>query len=50
MSRVPQLFETRTIGVMAMCHALIPQMRTRRSGTIVNVTSSVRLEGLPARG
>jgi NAD(P)-dependent dehydrogenase (short-subunit alcohol dehydrogenase family) len=47
MSFVRQLFETNTIGVMAMCHAFIPQMRMRRSGTIVNVTSSVALGDFP---
>ncbi|MGX1305503.1 NAD(P)-dependent dehydrogenase (short-subunit alcohol dehydrogenase family) [Amorphus suaedae] len=47
MSLVRQLFETNTIGAMAMCQAFIPQMRTRRSGTIVNVTSSVTLGDFP---
>ena len=42
-----QLFETNTIGVMAMCQAVIPQMRARRSGIIVNVTSSVTLGAFP---
>src|SRR5690606_17002833 len=42
-----QLFETNTIGVMAMCQAVIPQMRARRAGTIVNVTSSVTLGAFP---
>ncbi|TAJ77146.1 MAG: SDR family oxidoreductase [Sphingobium sp.] len=46
-SLVRQLIETNTIGVMAMCQALIPQMRERRSGTIVNVTSSVTLGAFP---
>ncbi|MFG1359036.1 SDR family oxidoreductase [Xanthobacter pseudotagetidis] len=44
---IRQLFETNTIGVMAMCRAFIPQMRARRSGTIVNVTSSVTLGAFP---
>ncbi len=47
MSLIRQLFETNTIGVMAMCQAVIPQMRERRSGTIVNVTSSVALGEFP---
>lgn len=47
MALVRQLFETNTIGVMAMCQAVIPQMRTRRAGTIVNVTSSVTLSTFP---
>jgi NAD(P)-dependent dehydrogenase (short-subunit alcohol dehydrogenase family) len=47
MSLIRQLFETNTIGVMAMCRAFIPQMRERRAGTIVNVTSSVTLGDFP---
>ncbi len=47
MSLVRQLLETNAIGVMAMCQAFIPQMRTRRSGIIVNVTSSVTLGAFP---
>lgn len=47
MSLVRQLIETNTIGVMAMCRAVIPQMRVRRSGILVNVTSSVTLGEFP---
>ncbi len=47
MSLIRQLIETNTIGVMAMCQAVIPQMRERRSGTIINVTSSVTLGEFP---
>lgn len=47
MSLIRTLFETNTIGVMAMCQAIIPQMRDRRSGTIVNVTSSATLAPFP---
>lgn len=47
MSLIRQLLETNTIGVMAMCQAVIPQMRARRSGIIVNVTSSVTLGAFP---
>lgn len=35
------LFEINTLGVIAMTRALIPHMRERGSGAIVNVTSSV---------
>ena len=42
MSLVRQLIETNTIGVMAMCQAVIPQMRERRSGTIVTISAAVR--------
>lgn len=47
MSLIRQLIETNTIGVMAMCQAIIPQMRARRSGRIVNVTSSATLGAFP---
>lgn len=47
MRTVRELFETNTFGVMAMTQAVIPQMRIRRSGVIVNVTSSVTLADMP---
>lgn len=47
MHHVRKVFDTNTFGVMAMCQAVIPQMRTRRSGVIVNVTSSVTLAAMP---
>lgn len=47
MGHVRKVFETNTFGVMAMCQAVIPGMRQRRSGVIVNVTSSVTLAPMP---
>lgn len=47
MATVRELFETNTFGVMAMTQAVIPQMRARRSGVVVNVTSSVTLAAMP---
>lgn len=44
---VRDVFETNTIGTIAMCQAVIPQMRERKSGMIVNVTSTVTLKSLP---
>ena len=41
MERVREVFETNTLGTIAMTQAVLPQMRERRSGVIVNVTSSV---------
>ncbi|PZU87654.1 MAG: short-chain dehydrogenase/reductase [Shinella sp.] len=47
MAHVRKVFETNTFGVMAVTQAVIPQMRERRSGVIVNVTSSVTLAAMP---
>lgn len=47
MDYVRKMFETNTFGTMAMVQAVIPQMRVRRSGVIVNVTSSVTLVPMP---
>lgn len=47
MAHIRKVFATNTFGVMAMCQGVIPQMRERRSGTIVNVTSSVTLAAMP---
>ena len=41
MESVREVFETNTLGTIAMTQAVLPQMRERRSGVIVNVTSSV---------
>jgi NAD(P)-dependent dehydrogenase (short-subunit alcohol dehydrogenase family) len=47
LSHVRKVFETNTFGVMAMTQAVIPQFRARRSGVIVNVTSSATLAPMP---
>ena len=47
MSTVRDIFETNTFGVFALCQAFIPQFRARRSGTIVNVTSSATMVPFP---
>ena len=47
MAHIRKVFEANTFGVMAMCQAAIPGFRTRRSGVIVNVTSSVTLAAMP---
>ena len=47
MAAVRELFETNTFGVMAMTQAVLPQFRARRSGMVVNVTSSATLAPMP---
>lgn len=47
MVHIRKVFETNTFGVMAMTQAVIPQFRERRSGVVVNVTSSVTLAAMP---
>jgi short-subunit dehydrogenase len=41
------VFEINTFGVMAVSRAVVPHMRERGSGTIVNVTSSVGIAPMP---
>jgi NAD(P)-dependent dehydrogenase (short-subunit alcohol dehydrogenase family) len=41
------IFETNTLGTIAMTQAVLPQFRERRAGVVVNVTSSVTLKPLP---
>jgi NAD(P)-dependent dehydrogenase (short-subunit alcohol dehydrogenase family) len=47
MATVREVFETNTFGVMAVTQAALPAMRERRSGVIVNVTSSATLAPMP---
>ncbi len=47
MPHIRKVFETNTFGVMAMIQAVIPQFRARRSGAIVNITSSATLAPMP---
>lgn len=44
---IREVFETNTFGVFAMTQAVLPQFRARRSGVIVNVTSSATLTPMP---
>ena len=47
MAMAREVFETNTFGVMAMTQAVLPQLRARRAGVVVNVTSSVTLTPMP---
>ncbi len=47
MATAHEVFETNTFGVMAMTQAVLPAFRARRSGVVVNVTSSVTLAAMP---
>jgi NAD(P)-dependent dehydrogenase (short-subunit alcohol dehydrogenase family) len=47
MATAREVFETNTFGVMAMTQAVLPQFRARRSGVVVNVTSSATLTPMP---
>jgi NAD(P)-dependent dehydrogenase (short-subunit alcohol dehydrogenase family) len=44
------LFETNTLGTLAMIQEVLPAFRKRRAGVIINVTSSVTLKPLPLVG
>ena len=44
---IRHMFETNTFSVMAMVRAIVPHMRERGSGIIVNVTSSVIFNPMP---
>lgn len=46
MDAAREVFETNTLGTIAMTQAVLPQFRERKSGVIVNVSSSVTLKPL----
>lgn len=48
MARARELFETNVLGAMAVTQAVLPGMRARQAGVVVNVSSSVTLRPFPA--
>lgn len=47
LSEIRRIFDTNTFGVMAMIQAVLPGMRERGAGVVVNVTSSATLAAFP---
>lgn len=47
MTTTREIFETNTFGMMAMTQAVLPQFRERKSGVVINVTSSAILSPMP---
>ncbi len=47
MAKIRELFETNTLGTIAMTQAVVPQLRAQGSGVVVNVSSGVTFQPLP---
>jgi NAD(P)-dependent dehydrogenase (short-subunit alcohol dehydrogenase family) len=47
MATTREVFETNTFAAMAMTQAVLPQLRARKAGVVVNVTSSATLARMP---
>ena len=44
---VRAMYDTNVFGVMDVCRAVLPHMRERKSGRIINVTSMAGMVGIP---
>ena len=47
MQKIHESFEVNFFAAVALCRAVIPEMKQRRSGYIVNITSGAAYRGLP---
>jgi NAD(P)-dependent dehydrogenase (short-subunit alcohol dehydrogenase family) len=47
MASARHIFDTNTLGTIAMTQAVLPQFRQRKAGAVINVTSAVTLLPLP---
>lgn len=47
-AEVRRVYDTNVFGVMNVCRAVLPHMRKRRSGIVINVTSMAGVVGLAA--
>ncbi len=47
MKTIRELFDTNTLGTIAVTQAVLPQFRQRNAGVVINVTSSVTYRPLP---
>ncbi|MBS7707233.1 oxidoreductase [Chelatococcus asaccharovorans] len=48
--QIRAMFDTNVFGLFALCRAVIPGMRARRHGHIINITSIAGLNGNPGTG
>lgn len=49
-AQIRAMFDTNVFGLFALCRAVIPGMRARRHGHIINITSIAGLNGNPGTG